>query len=62
MVEFNKIAAFQTKHTQQQTCEGVCSIKRPFLQWFSLPAIFNRLSNTAKASVEFPALLQILPQ
>ena len=36
VVEFNKIAAFQTKHKQQQTCGGICSLKCPFFNGFHL--------------------------
>ena len=35
------------------TCHfGICSLKCTFLKRFSFPAIFSRLSNTAKASVD----------
>ena len=46
IVEFNKIAALQIKHTQQQSCWGICSLKCPFLQWFS---IRGRISSVGRA-------------
>ena len=46
IVELNKIAALQIKHTQQQSCWGICSLKCPFLQWFS---IRGRISSVGRA-------------
>ena len=46
IVEFNKIAALQIKHTHQQSCWGICSLKCPFLQWFS---IRGRISSVGRA-------------